>query len=80
MRLLRGLLVLAFVVAVGWLAVRTVSFESTDATLEITIDKRKLREAGHELKAQGRRVADHFGHTLKQAGEQIEGDAEATRR
>jgi hypothetical protein len=79
MRLVKFLLVISFVVVVGWLTVRTVSVESTDEAFEITIDKRKLREAGSELKAQTRRVADQFGHSLKEAGEQID-SGEAARR
>jgi hypothetical protein len=80
MRLLKFVLVLTFVALVGWLAVRTVSVQSTDESLQITIDKRKLREAGDELKTRGRRVANQLGHTLTEAGRQLDGEKPDARR
>lgn len=66
MRLVRFLVLLALVGIVGWLAVRTVSVESTGEKVQITIDKRKLKQAGRELEEQGREAAGKVGKTLQE--------------
>ena len=72
MRLLRLLAVVGFVGIVGWLVARTVSVQSTDDTVQITIDKHKLRQAGHDLEAKGRQAADTVGEVLQQAGRKLD--------
>ena len=65
MRLLRFLVLLVFVAIVGRLVVRTVSVESTDEKLRITIDKRKLKETGRE-------AAEKVGAALEKAGRKLD--------
>jgi hypothetical protein len=80
MRLLRLLLVLSFVGVVGWLVVLSVSVQSTDEAVQITIDKHKLRQAGHDLEAKGRLAAGRFGEALQQAGRKLDDQHEASDR
>ncbi len=64
MRLIRFLLLLVFVAIVGRLVVRTLSVESTDEKVRITIDRRKLKETARE-------AADKVGAALEKAGRKL---------
>jgi hypothetical protein len=72
MRLVRFLVLFVLVAMVGWLVVRSVSVVSTDDKLQITIDKRKLKQAGRDLEVQGREAAGKVGHSLQEAGKRLE--------
>jgi len=65
MRLLRFLVLVAFLAIVGRLAVRTVQFESTPDALQITLDKRKLEQTGRE-------AAGTLGAALEKAGRKLD--------
>lgn len=80
MRLLRLLVVLSFVGIVGWLVVLSVSVQSTDEAVQITIDKHKLRQAGHDLEAKGRQAADKVAEALQQAGRKLDDQRDAQDR
>ena len=71
MRLVRLVILIVVVVAVGWLIFRTVSVQSTDDQVNITIDKGKLRDAGHDAAEEARDVAKKAGHLLERSGEKI---------
>jgi hypothetical protein len=72
MRLVKFLLLVVLAAMVGRLVVRTVSVESTGEKVSITIDRQRLREAGRDLKEQGREAAQSLGQTLQQAGKKLE--------
>lgn len=72
MRMIRLLLLFLLVGIVGWLVVRTVSVETTDEKVQITIDKQKLQQAGHDLEQRGREAADKVGEALQHAGKKLD--------
>jgi len=72
MRLLRLAALVAFVGICGWVVYRSVSVESTEDKLQITIDKQKLKEAGYDLKKEGRKAADKVGEALERAGRKLD--------
>ena len=76
MRLFRFLVLLFLLGIVGWLVVRSVTVESTDEKVQITIDKRKLKEARHDLEEHGRDAADKLGQALEKAGKKLDGGRE----
>jgi hypothetical protein len=74
MKLLRLFVLVAFAGVCGWLVYRSVSVESTDEKVQITIDKQKLKEAGRDLEDRGRQAADKVGQALEQAGHKLDAD------
>jgi hypothetical protein len=58
----------------GWLVYRSVSFESTDEKVQITIDKQKLKQAGRDLKHEGRKAADKVGEALEKASQSLDAE------
>ena len=72
--MLARLIVLAvLIVGVAWLIVRVVSVQNAPDTVQITIDKQPIREAGQEVEQGAKQAVDSTGKLLKQAGAKIEG-------
>jgi hypothetical protein len=70
--LVRGLVVVAIVVVVGWMLWRSVSVESTPEKFEITVDKQQLKAAGRQAAEKGRDAVGEAGKLIKRSGEQLE--------
>jgi len=72
MRLVRWVVVLYLLGVVGWFAVRAVTVESTGQTVRITVDKQKLKEAGHELAERGRTAVGKVSRAFDTSGGEIQ--------
>ena len=75
-RLMRLVVTCAFLVAVGWLAWRSVSVHATRESIEITVDKQQLKEAGRVAAREGRQALDKAGQLLHATGDALEEAAE----
>lgn len=81
MRLLRFGVLVCLLGIVGWLVVRSVSVESNGERVQITIDRQKLKAAGHDLEKKGRQAAGKVGQALQVAGKKLDdGDDQRDRR
>lgn len=79
MRLLRFLIVSTLLIVAGWLVAQSFSVQTTEGKVQITIDRQKLGQAGHELKDKSRRAMGKVGQALQSAGRQLDekaGDSE----
>jgi single-stranded DNA-binding protein len=76
MRLFRLLALLLLLGVVGRLAVRSITVESSDEKVQITIDKQKLKDASHDLEQRGRDAAVTLGQALEKAGKKRDGGRE----
>ena len=76
MRLLRGLLLLIVFGCIAWVLSRSVSIESSDDQVRITIDRHQLKQAGSDLKSKSRQAVGKMGRALEQAGQSMDEGAD----
>ncbi len=76
MRIVRLLFVLAVLGGTAWVLTRSISVESSDSQVRITIDRQKLRQAGSDLKTRSKQAVNKVGQALEQAGQTLENQSD----
>ncbi len=77
MRFVVAVLLTAALFVAGWLAMRSISVESSGEKVQITIDRGLLRQAHRDLEQTGRQTVGKVGAALQRAGQQSDGDEAA---